>query len=193
MTGSCSRIAAFESVAFNFYCCLANLLCDNIANVEVHSVALGGSQSASFALRIPCAHSLGQVGKRNNGIYCSGQGEQGEQVVVAPVCTGDRYLGEMGNDLPSVLIKIDCEGAELDVLLGLRRFLSGSINQTIVLAVDMLDPGLATEIYQFLVSIRPVKLHAKRGTEFIPVANFKSLPIPSPMIVIELPCSCLKE
>jgi FkbM family methyltransferase len=119
--GPTGHIVAFEPEKRSFQRLQENIGHNRLTNVSAYNLALG-SKTATMSLVITDVTSSGThtlVGKKAS-TPPNGQTIHQQSVQVFP---GDKLRQDAGLPLPNV-VKIDVEGAEEDVLLGIRETLS---------------------------------------------------------------------
>jgi FkbM family methyltransferase len=125
LVGASGAVHAFEPNPASFARLAHHIALNRLANVTAHPCALGSAHGRRV-LTIPAANideaTLAPVGRE--AADC--------ETVEVDVRVGDRMLG----DVVPRLIKIDVEGAELDVLAGLGRLIEASRPALIVECVD---------------------------------------------------------
>jgi FkbM family methyltransferase len=130
--GPTGHIVAFEPEKSSYQRLLENIEHNRLANVSAHNLALG-SKAATMNLVITDVTSSGThslVGKQTSNTK-NGQTPQRQTVQVLP---GDRLRQDADLPLPNV-VKVDVEGAEEDVLLGIRETLSQPSCHTVMCEV----------------------------------------------------------
>lgn len=126
--GSAGRVLAFEPEPSSRLRLLANIANNGLSNVDVAPVALGGQEGTLRMLRGTSTSA---------GTHRLLQDEEmaaRENTLEVRVVRGDVYRQERNLPEPT-LIKIDVEGAELDVLKGLSGTLRAPGCQTVVCEV----------------------------------------------------------
>jgi len=117
--GGRGRVVAFEPEALNRRLLERVVRRKKLANVTIVGAALGARQGmTSLYLNPdhPGDHRTWQA-----------RGLAGAQATPVPLTTLDHYLEQRGENLPVSLVKIDVQGAELQVLQGMRKTLSGEV------------------------------------------------------------------
>jgi FkbM family methyltransferase len=157
--GASGRVVAVEPAADNLAVLRDNILSNRIANIVVQPVAAGRAHEVrDFFLR-------GEVSAVNSlfpeSVYASVTGI--EPVRVAPL--DDLVEGDAD------LVKIDVEGAELDVLGGMRRLLARSAIRLIVEWHPRLQvaAGYAPEALPRFLLEHGFSLHAASHTRVAPL------------------------
>jgi FkbM family methyltransferase len=119
------HVYAFEPNPATFEVLRHHIKINNLAHVTVLNVALGASTGQIELFLGP---------SRNTGMASMFSRESGQEKVCTPITTLDRFVNT--NNLKSIdLIKMDVEGAEVEVLEGARNVL-GSYVPRLVLEVN---------------------------------------------------------
>jgi FkbM family methyltransferase len=118
-------IVAFEPVPFLFDLMRRNILHNGIKNIDTHRMACGAEPGVvSLAAHMNASivpGTLAATAKPSTGDFnADAQAARSEdRLAEAPLTTLDEAMGNR----PVALLKIDCEGYELDVLRGVRGIL----------------------------------------------------------------------
>jgi FkbM family methyltransferase len=124
IVGPAGRVVAFEPMPGNATALRRNVELNGLTNVEVVQAAVSrAAGSASFATN----------GSDQRGSLVRATDDGGGTIVVDTVSVDDEVV-RLG--VSPALIKIDVEGAELDVLIGMRRVL------------DLAKPTIVCEIHE---------------------------------------------
>lgn len=130
--GPTGHIVAFEPEKSSYQRLTENIEHNRLVNVSAHNLALG-SKSATMSLVVTDVTSAGThtlVGKPASSPK-NGQATQQQSVQVVP---GDKLRQDAELPLPNV-VKVDVEGAEEDVLLGIHETLSQPACHTVMCEV----------------------------------------------------------
>lgn len=126
--GGRGRVVAFEPEALNRRLLERVVRRKKLANVTIVGAALGARQgTTSLYLNPdhPGDHRTWQA-----------RGLAGTQATPVPLTTLDHYLEQRGETLPVSLVKIDVQGAELQVLQGMRGTLSAHARCQVIMEFD---------------------------------------------------------
>ncbi|WP_440995863.1 FkbM family methyltransferase [Arhodomonas sp. SL1] len=116
------QVHAFEPVRGNRER-LERAIADNgLENITVNACALA-AEAGELTVWVPQAHWKGRLYNAGRSSPYVGRGEHGWAPETVPCLTLDEYVAQQGLRRVDV-IKIDVEGAEMDVLEGARRTLS---------------------------------------------------------------------
>lgn len=144
--GSTGRVIAFEPVASTFAHLAKNVVLNGFTNVELHNIGLG-RRSGIFDI-FPCED--GNDGA--NSLYAAHAEKPLEQVRIE---NGDTVFHSQ--DIDEIdLCKIDVEGAEFDVLAGLRETLAARKIRCLLIEANDSALGRAghsvEELFSLLIS-----------------------------------------
>lgn len=126
--GGRGRVVAFEPEALNLRLLERVVRRKRFTNVTIVEAALGAQQGTT-PLYLNPDHPGDHRTWRARGLA-------GTQVVPVLLTTLDHYLEQSGENLPVSLVKIDVQGAELQVLQGMRKTLSAHDRCQIILEFD---------------------------------------------------------
>jgi FkbM family methyltransferase len=140
VTGSAGKVLAFEPEATNCYWIKRNIELNGYKNIEVFQLALSDRDGeASLYLGDRCDyHSL-----------LKGQPERQAGIIAVKIRTLDSFLEELGQDRVD-MIKVDVEGAELEVLRGARETLRRNPDIVLLLELHPLMGVNPAEVCDFL-------------------------------------------
>lgn len=153
----------FEPVPFNYHLCRANVSYNQIdQRVAVYPLALG-SRLGEITLKLPVDSPYLCGGRRNNGMFASVKVDPVHHELTpsnqftchACVETGDSYLQPLLDRYKRVVVKIDCEGAEVDVLRGFACSLAFSPDCEFILLLEILTSEALDCLFQFLDGLNP--------------------------------------
>jgi FkbM family methyltransferase len=175
LVGPKGHVITFEPVAENLAVLKENIAVNEIKNVELVNTALGAQPGTISLIR-------SEPGSITSTPSVSGYAVEGEQSTTeVPVNTLDAYLEEKGWR-PSV-IKIDVEGAELEVLRGAVNTLHIA-RPTVLVEVHGWDLASSAEVREFFSNVGyQISLAGTRGHEAFCLAvpnsavNSKSNPL----------------
>lgn len=199
------KAIAFEPVAFNYYLCLANIHYNHLSSkVIVHSVALGDAKGQRL-MQLPAQSPYLKGDQRNNGMYMGTNHLQSPTVdAMNDECyftvraeRGDCMLREAVSGFKRIVIKIDCEGAEVEVLNGLSNLFIEYLHVDFVLLLEVLAPAALANLILFLDNLQACSrrqhhievLNNGRFSEFTGAHN--QIKLPQSMLLVRLPANKL--
>ena len=149
----------FEPIPFNYHLCLANLAYNQLDHkVLLHQLALGRKEG-QIELQLPMENKYLSKGQRNNGMFTSGSSEiksdytnsgKTYQVKVEP---GAKFLQTLITPARRFLVKVDCEGAEPSILLGMKPALVGNPRCEFIFLIEILNAAAFRQIISIFEDI----------------------------------------
>ena len=166
LVGPTGRVVAFEPDPDLFALLLRNIALNKCSNIEAHNQALGSREDRLMLRRLILNSGDNTLG--------SGGGRQFRQNVEVKVVALDEFLPDLRPDL----VKIDVQGWEFEVLLGMEKMLSAN-HQTQV-SFELWPAGLKragcspTDLMQWLHA-RGLQLHHPESRALLDETAFASL------------------
>lgn len=157
LVGPEGRVITFEPVEENLEVLKENIAVNRIKNVELVQTALGAQPGVLSLIRSEAGSISATPSVRGYAV------EGAQSSIDVPVNTLDAYLEEKG--WRPTVIKIDVEGAELEVLRGAVNTLRVA-RPTVLLEVHGWDSASSTEARQFFAAVGyQISLLGTRGHE----------------------------
>lgn len=155
--GPSGRVSSFEPVAQNFQTLCENVAMNALSNVDVHNQALSNCEG-SISLIVPAHQDLSWTPS------ASGYAVGSDNIIVeAPAVRLDAFLSRATRRLS--FIKIDVEGAELDVLEGAVQTLR-DVRPIVFVEIHGPDTAPGREVVRLLRSLEyDVSIIGERGLE----------------------------
>ena len=157
LVGPQGRVITFEPVEENLRVLKENIAVNGIKNVELVQTALGAQPGVLSLIRSEAGSISATPSVRGYAV------EGAQSSIDVPVNTLDAYLEEKG--WRPAVIKIDVEGAELEVLRGAVQTLRVA-RPTVLLEVHGWDSASSTEVREFFSAVGyQISLLGIRGHE----------------------------
>lgn len=202
--GLYEKAIAFEPIAFNYHLCSANIHYNHLSSkVIVHSVALGDAKGQRL-MQLPAKSPYLVGDQRNNGMYMGSNHVQSptndgmnDECFTVRAERGDWMLRDEVAGFKRIIIKIDCEGGEVEVLNGLSNLFIEYLQVDFVLLLEVLAPAALATLILFLDNLKACSrrqrhievLNNGRFSEFTRPHN--QIELPQSMLLVRLPANKL--
>jgi FkbM family methyltransferase len=125
----CGQVHVFEPEPRNHLRLLRNIELNNLLNVKVHKLAASSSNGRA---------EFGVAGTEHGGSHSLIVGQLHQRVIQVPTIRLDNAREKLEIPRPTA-VKIDCEGGEWDVLMGMSRLLALGAVRVILLEIHPPD------------------------------------------------------
>jgi FkbM family methyltransferase len=164
-----ARVAAYEAIPSTYAYLDANVRRNGLGGrVVAHNVAVS-DRDGTLQLS-----DLGAASAHNGMMLL---GENGSTTVDVPCVSLAHAMGEVGT--PVVFVKLDCEGAEYDIVLGSDPALWAPVRRVVLEYHDM--PGHSwAELREFFGDVGLAEVHREPTTDRLGLAWVSRDPLPTP-------------